>query len=370
MRDFHGIIFAYGVSPELGELVRTRTASSLPMCGRYRSIDFALSSLRNAGVLDVGVIMQRDYQSLLDHMGSGKAWDMSRREGGLRMLPPFGLPEYHTGKYTGTMEALNAVDEYIGDIPQKYIVLMLGNLCANIDLSAAIAQHLSAGTEATAICADHTLIGLSRRYICDDNGIVTKLINDRQGDGAGTPTLEGYIINKDALLSLMKRCRESNAHGFHDDAVPLFLAEGGKMDLYIHKGYAVAVNTVEAYYKANMDMLKIENRRELFPPSRPVMTRNIEGVSTYYGETARTRNCLVADNCYIEGDIENCIVFSGARIAKGAVVKDSIIMRNCTISTGAVLKYVIADKNVSFSEGLTLSGSPKLPMVVPKYAQI
>ena len=97
MKDFHGIIFAYSAAPELRELVGARTAASLPFCGRYRLIDFALSSMRNAGILDVGVIMQRDYQSLLDHIGSGKAWDMSRRNGGLRMLPPFGLPEYHTG---------------------------------------------------------------------------------------------------------------------------------------------------------------------------------------------------------------------------------------------------------------------------------
>ena len=102
MPDFHGIILAYSASPELGELVRTRTASSLPFCGRYRLIDFALSSMENAGIHDVGVIMQRDYQSLLDHLGSGKDWDMSRRHGGLRMLPPFGLPEYHTGEYNGT----------------------------------------------------------------------------------------------------------------------------------------------------------------------------------------------------------------------------------------------------------------------------
>lgn len=108
MSDFHGIIFAYGSVNELGELVKTRTAASLPFCGRYRLIDFALSSMMNAGIHDVGVIMQRDYQSLLDHIGSGKDWDMGRRIGGLRMLPPFGLPEYHRGDYTGTIEALNA----------------------------------------------------------------------------------------------------------------------------------------------------------------------------------------------------------------------------------------------------------------------
>ena len=131
MNNYQGIIFAYKSYPELRELVAERTAASLPICSRYRLIDFSLSSLRNAGIVDVGVIMQRDYQSLLDHLGSGKPWDMSRRTGGLRMLPPFGLPAHHRGDYSGTIEALNAVSSYIEEIPKKYIVLMIGNLCAN-----------------------------------------------------------------------------------------------------------------------------------------------------------------------------------------------------------------------------------------------
>ena len=131
MKNFHGIIFAYSAAPELRELVTHRTAASMPIFGRYRVIDFALSSLMNAGIHDVGVIMQRDYQSLMDHVRNGKAWDMSRKEGGVRLLPPFGMPGYHSGNYFGTMEALNGVGDYIRDIPQKYVVLLLGSMCAN-----------------------------------------------------------------------------------------------------------------------------------------------------------------------------------------------------------------------------------------------
>ena len=150
MAKYHGIIFAYKDAPELGDLTRERTVASLPFCGRYRLIDFALSSMRNAGITDVGVIMARDYQSLLDHIGSGKDWDMSRRSGGLRMLPPFGLPHAHTGNYAGTVEALNAVAAYIRDIPQQHIVLMVGSVIANIDLTDAIAAYEAGGADITA----------------------------------------------------------------------------------------------------------------------------------------------------------------------------------------------------------------------------
>jgi len=370
MKDFHGIIFAYSAAPELRELVGVRTAASLPFCGRYRLIDFALSSMRNAGILDVGVIMQRDYQSLLDHIGSGKAWDMSRRNGGLRMLPPFGLPEYHRGNYAGTIEALNAVASYIQDIPQKYLVLLLGNLCANIDLTEVMKQHKRSGAEITAICADHTPAQSHHRYVVGEDGFVTQVYFDRTDDGEGLPSLEGYIVNKDVLLKMMDDCRAKNLYRFHKDAVAAFLAEGGRMDTYVHHGYAVAIRSVEAYYKASMDMLKPENRRQIFPAGRPVRTKTHEEVSTYYGETAVSRNSLVADNCMIEGSLENCIVFSGARVERGAKLRNCIIMRGGIVGEGASLDCVIADKYCSFSAGTVLTGNAKLPMVVPKDSRI
>ena len=176
MSDFHGIIFAYGSVNELGELVKTRTAASLPFCGRYRLIDFALSSMMNAGIHDVGVIMRRDYQSLLDPLASGKDWDMGRRIGGLRMLPPFGLPEYHQGDYTGTIEALNAVSTYINDISAKYIVMMHGNTAANIDLREAIREHLASGADKTAVCTDNTPHYKPNHYTVAPNGIWLRMI--------------------------------------------------------------------------------------------------------------------------------------------------------------------------------------------------
>lgn len=370
MKDFHGIIFAYSAAPELRELVGTRTAASLPFCGRYRLIDFALSSMRNAGILDVGVIMQRDYQSLLDHIGSGKAWDMSRRTGGLRMLPPFGLPEYHRGNYAGTIEALNAVGSYVRDIPQKYLVLLLGNLCANLDLSKVMKQHKHSGAEITAICADHTPAQSHHRYVVGEDGFVTQVYFDRTDDGEGLPSLEGYIINKDTLLKMMDDCRAKNLYRFHKDAVATFLAEGGRMDTYVHPGYAVAVRTVEAYYKASMDMLKPEYRRQIFPVDRPVRTKVHEEVSTYYGENAVSRNSLVADNCMIEGSVENCIIFSGTRIERGARLRNCIVMRGGIVGEGTELDCVIADKYCSFSAGTVLTGNAKLPVVVPKGSRI
>ena len=165
MSEVHGIVYAYRSSARLGDLTRWRTNASLPFCGRYRLIDFALSSLSNAGVHSVGVIMQRDYQSLLDHLGSGKAWDLSRRSGGLHLLPPFGVNT--RGDYTGTAEALNAVISYVRNIPESEIVLMPADIVCNLDLAAAIAQHDASGCGITAICRGGAVTGEHHRYLTD-----------------------------------------------------------------------------------------------------------------------------------------------------------------------------------------------------------
>ena len=370
MKDFHGLIFAYYTDPNLRELVSVRTAASLPFCGRYRLIDFSLSAMRNAGIVDVGVIMQRDYQSLLDHLGGGKAWDMNRRVGGLRMLPPFGLPEYHRGNYAGTMEALIAVRSYVEDITAKYVVLMLGDMCANIDLTVPMEQHRRSGAEITAICTDRAADGFRMTYAVDDAGHVTGLLRDTVDPSAGVVAMEAYIINKDVLLRMIEQCRKQGIFLWHREALPLFIKEGGRMDVYVHHGYAALIRTVDSYYKANMDMLDASIRHEVFPAARPVFTKIREEVSTYYGVGAFSRNSLVADNCIIEGSIENCIVFSGARIAPGAKLKNCIVMRDCVVGEHSELEYVIVDKDCSFSAGTVLTASEKLPMVVPKGTRI
>ena len=366
MLDYHGIIFAYRTTPALGELVRKRTAASLPFCGRYRLIDFALSSLMNAGIRDVGIVLRRDYQSLLDHISSGKVWDMSRKTGGLRILPPFGLPDYHTGNYSGTMEALIAVSEYIRDIPQEHVVLMLGDLVANIDLAPVLAQHERSGVPITAVCTDQVPNGPHHRLVPGEDGLVKEVLFYREGDDEGVASLEAYVINKELLVDMIDGSDARNLHRFHKDALAHYLEEGGKMGYYVHKGYAQVVRSVEAYNRCNMDMLDPVKRGQLFPAARPVRTKTHEGVSTYYGVNAVSRNSLVADNCIIEGEIENCIVFSGVRIGEGAKLKNCILMRGAKVEKYAHLTNVISDKDCVFSIGTELTGSPTLPMVVPK----
>lgn len=367
MSEVHGIVYAYRSSARLGDLTRWRTNASLPFCGRYRLIDFALSSLSNAGVHSVGVIMQRDYQSLLDHLGSGKAWDLSRRSGGLHLLPPFGVNT--RGDYAGTAEALNAVISYVRAIPEPEIVLMPADVVCNLDLAAAIAQHEAGGCGITAICRDGDVTGEHHRFLTDAHGRVTKLITSAAPD-AGLTSMEAYIVDKDVLLAMLDLCAQENRAFFHRDALFPYLARGGTMDVFLHRGYAVRVDTVADYFSASMDMLEPLARASLFPAERPVRTKERADVSTYYGEHAHVENCLVADGCFIEGTVTDCILFPGVRVARGAQLSRCIVMQDTCIAADAILRNVIADKNVRIGPAVMLTGCEALPIVIPKGSEL
>ena len=218
MINLHGLILADRSANELRELVMCRTAASVPFAGRYRLIDFSLSSLQNAGVRDVGVIMQQDYQSLLDHIGSGKEWDMSRKRGGLRLLPPFGR-QSGVGEYVSVIDALLAVRGYISDVKQDYIFLTRGSLAVNLDLADIMAAHLKSGADVTAVCMPGTPAGTHHRFVADENGRVTELLFRRSGPGRGVAAMEAYIMAKTTLLDIIDRCDSALARHFHRDGL-------------------------------------------------------------------------------------------------------------------------------------------------------
>ena len=368
MTDVHGIVYAYHSSAALGDLTRNRTNASLPFAGRYRLIDFALSCMSNAGVRDVGIIMQRDFQSLLDHVAGGKAWDISRRRGGLKLLPPFGT--HHVGDYAGTAEALNAVIGYVRKIPQEHIVLYPADVLCNIDLSAVIAQHVKSGCGITAVCTPSNPKAIHYRLTRKADGKVDKVLFRQQGAGEGVAAMEIYVVRKDTLLELLDHCEAENRFHFHKDCLARYLENGGEMDVYMHEGYTVRIDSVDDYYTANMAMLQSKPRMDLFPQDRPVRTKERSDVSTYYGEEAAVENSLIADGCFIEGTVKNCVLFRGVRVAPGAVVENSILMQDTVVGAGAQLKHIISDKDVEIASYVTLTGGEKLPLVLPKGSKV
>ena len=370
MNNVHGIVYAYHSFSDLGELGQHRTGASLPFCGRYRLIDFALSSMTHAGIHDVGVIMQRGYQSLMDHIGTGRSWNMSRQLAGLRQLTPYGLSDSRIGTYEGTMEALSNVRSYLESIKQEYVLITRGDLCASIDMEALIEQHITSGCDITAACSDYVPATVHHRFIVGDDGHAEQLLC-RQTDGSrGVTALETYITSKKRLLQLVDWCAENRRVHFHRDAMMHLLDEGWSVGIYMHVGYARHIVSIADYYDGNMDMLESENRASLFLPDRDVLTRSRSDVSTYYGDKAHVTNSIVADGCIIEGSVENCVLFRGVKVGADCHLKNCIILDDTVIGPQTELSYVISDKGSEIDSLVTLHGNRKLPIVIPKASRI
>ena len=366
MNNLHGIIFAYRQSPELRELTQVRNTCSIPFGGRYRLVDFALSSLVNAGVTDVGLIVHTSYQSLLDHVGSGKDWDLSRKHGGLRILPPFGYSGTHGSQYRGRMDALSGVYSYLQNIRQEYVILLSGDVVANIPVADALEAHIRSGADITAICTDQSKSDprMSTYFTSDAEGRITDVSVGPAVPGGDT-SLNAYILSKSLLLSLVDQCAAHDEPSFTQGVL---LANLRRLDMRVFRmeGYVAYIQTVVGYFQRSMELLDPAVRASLFQADRPIRTKDLSSPSTYYGESAQVVNSFVSDGCIIEGTVVNSILSRYVRVEKGARVENCILMQRCTVQANGILRYTIADKNVRINPGRMLMGHSTYPLVIAK----
>lgn len=370
MNNLHGLIFAYRSNKDLRELTQHRNTCSIPFGGRYRLVDFTLSSMVNAGVTDVGMIVHSSYQSLLDHVGSGKDWDLSRKHGGLRILPPFGYADAPTGDYYGRMDSLAGVRSYLEDIKQDYVILSGGDVAANLPVQDIYNQHLATKADITAVVTCQS-IGEPRSctYLSTNpDGRVTDVFVHPKSP-MGCEAVEVYILSKPLLLSLVDHCSAHNIHSFSNGVI-LAMKDRLHIHTYQFDGYVGRFHTLDAYFQHSMDLLDPAVRASLFDPRFPIKTKDQSNPSTYYGPEAHASNSLIADGCRVEGEVDHCILFRGVHVEKGARLSHCILMQGTTVGAGATLQYAITDKNVLINPGRMLMGHESYPIAIAKYSKV
>ena len=372
MKNTLGIIIGFDNNNDLRELSEHRPVASVPFGGRYRVIDFILSNLVNSGCYQVGVLMRDKYQSLMDHLGSGKDWDLSRKRGGLMMLPPNAFAPKSsplvTENYHTSLEALGSVSDMLQKSKCEHVVVCGADIIANIPLDEAMREHKKSGADVTIVCTKNGDGGAFDMFL---NLSPRHEVNDiRNGDNAGGKckykSLGIYIMKRKYLLDLLSDCVTHNLHSFERDAMQHVFNRGDAIQAYVFDKYAAKIEDVKSYFSASMDMLDKDIRDQVFLKSRPILTKIHDSAPTYYGEDAVVSDSLIADGSRIEGTVENSIIFRGCKIAKGAVVKDSIIMQSGIISEGVELSYVVTDKGVTVRENRKMMGHATYPVAIAK----
>lgn len=355
----------------LSDITKERTMGSVLFGGRYRLIDFPLSSMVNSGIDEVGVITKSNYQSLLDHLGSGREWDLARKIGGLHLLPPFS--HVQSGMYRGRLEALYGVWDFIKMSDADYVVMSDCDVVANIDFAKVVEAHIESGADITSVYATDVLSAEQAQhatvYSVNDEGRVVDVLINPQISGACNVSLNMYVLSKEFLKNIVLESASRSLYSFERNILQARTHEY-KIMAYRHDGYFSKITSMETFYKANMALLNLDNRSKLFIENRPVYTKVRDNPPTKFAIGSSVKNSLIGDGCIIEGTVENSVLFRGVKVGKGAVVKNSILMQDTVIGNKCDINYVITDKIVKISDMRLLTGSQNYPLFLGKGAVI
>ena len=369
-----GIIFSNLHDDAIPELTKVRTMASLPFACRYRLIDFPLSNMVNSGINSVYVVTTRNYQSLLDHVGSGKDWDLARRSGGLKVMTPYMSAFAGTGiaRFNSRMEALKSITNTIFNMTSDYVVLSDCDGICNINISDMIAQHERTGADITVAVKkmDVTPERAARSVIVesDEEGRITEaLIRPSRITGEHDVNINIWVVSRRYLQVMVHDAMARNLTSMSRD----FLARNAafaKYMVYRYDGFYANFNSLQDYFACSMSLLGDSGERNsIFSvKNRPIITKVRNSTPTKYSDNAKVKNSLIADGCVIEGTVENSILFRGVKVGKGAVVKNSILFQDTVTGENVVLNCVVADKNVVIRDNITLSGHSTMPLYVEK----
>ena len=306
---------------------------------------------------------------MLDHLGTGKVWDLSRKRGGLRVLPPFNYQkDWGVMPFRGKIEALAGVRTYLDTIRQDYVALMDGDLVVNLPLADIFEEHVKSGADVTVVCGNDSFATEDGTYFeKNSEGRITEVLYNLHTP-RGYRGLEVYILSTQLLKDLVDECAAKDQFSWRKELQTrkdsLYLRS------YIWSGFAAQIRSVQEYYDRSMQLLNPAIRAELFCPERPIRAKGADKSSTYLGPEGKCVNSLVAEGCRIEGTVENSILFPGVVVEAGAVVRNCVLFKETVVRRDAQLSYIIADKDVEVLSNRTLMGHATYPIVLAKGSKV
>ena len=361
--DVLGFVFADTLSEKIPELAASRTTASVPIGGKYRLIDFVLSNMSNSGINNVGVVAKSNYLSLMDHVGSGSAYDLSKRRSNLTILPPYG------GKtFSSYVETIYNMHGYIESCREEYVLIAPGNIATNIDYTEVFDFHSKNNSDITLIYKKGVVHSGYERPItleADADGKVKQIFIKPETCHEEVNQVYGTVLIRKSLL--MEEIRKSLSLN-QLDIKRLIQNSIEKFNVYAfeNKGYCAAISSINDYFKFNMDLMKKEVRDELFNPKHPIYTKVRDDAPSKYGLTSNVKNSIIAQGCVIEGEVENCVLSKGVYIGECAKVSNCIVMQDTKIGCNTNLNYVIIDKDVTIKDGRSLMGFDSYPIYIAK----
>ena len=374
--DALGIIFPNTYDTLVPELVSERLMASIPFAGRYRMVDFILSSMVNSGIGNISLVVRKNYHSLMDHLGSGREWDLTRKNGGLNIVPPFAQKNIKV--YTGRVEALASVLTFLKSQKEKYVVMSDTNVVVNFDFNAMLQAHMDSGADITIAYNEQELPKELLDYQTSDRifyytfdveqGRIRKVCINPKTSGVQNTSMNIFVIERELLIELVSTAYMQGRSFFMRDVI---MPQLGKLNVQAYKytGYVARISGMKSYFEENMKLLDDYNLDALFSAA-PIYTKIRGDNPTHYKDGAKVQNVMMADGCVIEGEVENSVIFRGVKVGKGAKIRNCILMQDTVVEAGANVEYLITDKNVTITAGKEMKGTDTFPVYIEKFQSV
>ncbi len=370
-----GIIFSSLNDNTLSRLTSDRTVAAIPFGCRYRLVDFCLSSMVNANISNINIVANYNYRSLTEHIGSGKDWDMARRDGGIHIISPYQTAHSASAKLFSThMEALISMKDYIDDFDEDYVVLMDSDNVLNIDLTDVIRAHELTGAKITLVthnvAPDYSSKN-PRMMLSTVAGKVTDItMSDVYTESNPELSLGIFVMSTVYLKKIIDEALGYNNHSLTKLMLQNYKSQNYRT--YKYNGFVASVSSFLDYYKYSVLLAKNDEARAslLEKIESPVFTRVHNSAPVVYKTGAKVESSMIADECVIEGTVINSVLFRGVHVEKGAVVKDSVLFRGTYVGKNATVNCIVTDKDVHISDNVTLSGNENMPFYVQKNRKV
>lgn len=347
-KEIVAMILAGGQGSRLGVLTKNIAKPAVPFGGKYRIIDFPLSNCSNSGIYTVGVLTQYKPLDLNNHIGIGDPWDLDRRDGGVSILPPY-QEEKGGDWYKGTANAIYQNIEFIDRYEPEYVLILSGDHIYKMDYYKMLDFHKENNADATIAVIDVPIEEASRFGIMntrEDNSIYEfeeKPTNPKSTNASMGIYIFDWSVLKRFLIDDENDIKSDNDFG--KNIIPNMLNGGKRLMAYPFKGYWKDVGTIQSLWEANMDLLKLDNKLNLYDREWKIYSQNQVSPAHYIGENAKIINSLIVEGCIINGKVENSILSQGVYVGKNTVIIDSVIMPNVKIGDNVRIEKAIIGNN-------------------------
>ncbi|OPJ57059.1 glucose-1-phosphate adenylyltransferase [Alkalithermobacter paradoxus] len=365
-KEIIAMLLAGGQGSRLNELTKKIAKPAVPFGGKYRIIDFTLSNCSNSGINTVGVLTQYQPLELNSHIGIGSAWDLDRKNGGVSILPPYTCTD--GGRwYKGTANAIYENIEFVERYDPEYVLILSGDHIYKMDYSLMLEHHKNKGSDATIAVIEVPLEEASRFGIMnvDSEGKIVEFEEKPQNPKSNLASMGIYIFNWKVLKQYLIEDEKdkSSSNDFGKNIIPKMLKSGVDLHTYVFDGYWKDVGTVDSLWEANMDLLKEDNKLDLYNPNWKIYSNNPMNPPHYISKTGSVKSSLLNEGCIIHGEVKNSVLFPGTYIGKNSKVIDSVIMPGAKIEDNVVIKKAIVMSNARVKCGSIIANENNINVI-------